>query len=393
MAGLTSTGFSIKTLDEIKTEIQEALKASPQFGPNVDLSDTSVLGQLVGIFADRERQIWELAQAVYHASYLDTATGQALSYLTAITGTIRRPATFSTVVATINVDDGVTIPAGSAANVAGKPTMRYEFTEDFTNSTGSTGNFQVTLTASTVGSSIFANTGTLTTISTPVSGWNSVTNAADSNPGLDLETDAELRLRQQSELGQQGSSNVNAIRADLLALDTVVDAFVVANPSPDTVDGIPSKAIEAVVLSNPITGDEQTIAETIFRSKPAGIQAFGPTLRLVEDDQGIEYTIGFTRPADVEIYFDIDVLVDAAFYPGDQAIVDAVLATSTQFLIGDDVIRTRFFPGLFEISGIVDVVTLAIGSTASTSENNVTINNRQRSTFDSSRITINVTTT
>ena len=44
MAGLTSTGFLPKTFEEIREEINADMRAV--FGPSVDLSDGSVLGQL-----------------------------------------------------------------------------------------------------------------------------------------------------------------------------------------------------------------------------------------------------------------------------------------------------------------------------------------------------------
>ena len=50
--GLTSTGFTGKRLDDIKTEIEDVLKSA--FGPAVNLRAESVLGQIVGIFSERE---------------------------------------------------------------------------------------------------------------------------------------------------------------------------------------------------------------------------------------------------------------------------------------------------------------------------------------------------
>ena len=94
MAGLTTDGFEIKTLAEIKAEIEQLQLENVD--ANLNQSADSVIGQINAIFANQLREVWELVQAVYTSAYPDTASGQALSYLAAMTGTIRRSATPST---------------------------------------------------------------------------------------------------------------------------------------------------------------------------------------------------------------------------------------------------------------------------------------------------------
>ena len=74
--GLTSSGFNPKRLIDIKTEIENELKAT--FGNSINLLPSSVLGQLVGIMSDREKELWELAEAVYNSQYPATAEGVTL---------------------------------------------------------------------------------------------------------------------------------------------------------------------------------------------------------------------------------------------------------------------------------------------------------------------------
>ena len=76
MAGLTSTGFTKKTLQEIREDLQAALRAA--FGDDINLDADSVFGRLVDNFAKPLADVWEALEAVYHSQYPSTAEGVAL---------------------------------------------------------------------------------------------------------------------------------------------------------------------------------------------------------------------------------------------------------------------------------------------------------------------------
>lgn len=383
MAGLSSTGFEIATLAEILAEIEQ--EQLDDINPNLNLSSTSVLGQLNAIYASKAREIWELAQAIYNASYPSSASGSALSELAALTGTERRAATYSTVVATLNLDAATTVPSGSAANVSGDAAMRYELTEDLT-SIGA-GDYEAMMTATTAGSTIIANAGTLTVIATPVSGWNSVTNAADSVDGLNEETDAELRLRREEELRAAGDSTVEAIRSDLLQVDNVTHATVFENTTDVTnADGVPPHGIECLVLG----GTDTDVSEQIWESKPAGIATYGSSSESVTDSQGIDHTIYFTRPSTVDIYVECDLTVDST-YAGDAAVKSAIEGYEDILDPGDDVIYAKIYDLIFNVTGVVDVTDLQIdddGAPAS-GTSNIVISTRELANFDTANIVVN----
>ena len=92
MAGLTLTGFEVKTLAQSKAELDELFKNT--FGvslgsePDGSIPPDSVAGQLVGQLADREAEIWEVMQALSSSFDPDNATGKALVALCALTGTL-----------------------------------------------------------------------------------------------------------------------------------------------------------------------------------------------------------------------------------------------------------------------------------------------------------------
>ncbi len=128
--GVTTTGFVTKRLADIKSEVEAALQST--FGSGIDLSSESPLGQLVGIFSERESLLWELAEGVYNSAYPDTAEGASLDNAVALTGIARQGETFSTVTPTLFGTAGTVIPQGSVASVSGDATARFALDADAT---------------------------------------------------------------------------------------------------------------------------------------------------------------------------------------------------------------------------------------------------------------------
>jgi len=126
MAGLTSTGLDIKDVEEILAGIVADQVANISADLNTE-SDT-VIGQLNGIYAAALAECWELLEQVYLAAYPDTASGQALSYVAALTGAIRQPATKSTLLVHLEGTVSTSVPAGTRAYVEGDPDSLYETT-------------------------------------------------------------------------------------------------------------------------------------------------------------------------------------------------------------------------------------------------------------------------
>ena len=117
MAGLSSTGFSVKRLDEIIASLKASAvtKFSPSLGVGdvLDLTDNSVLGRWISIVAAPMSELWETAQATYSAFDINQATGVALEQLCALGGVVRNLATPSQARLVSRGNYGITIPVGS----------------------------------------------------------------------------------------------------------------------------------------------------------------------------------------------------------------------------------------------------------------------------------------
>ncbi|MCK6585966.1 MAG: baseplate J/gp47 family protein, partial [Polyangiaceae bacterium] len=338
--GVLSTGFKRKTVEEILSDIVTREKG--EISASLNTATETPIGQLNGIFAAAVGQVWELAEAVNSSFDPANAHYQALTQLSLLTGTQRQPATRSKVTATVNLNGGVTLPAGSVASVSGTPSARFRTLVDVVAPAGPAANYSVAMEAEQTGP-VAANAGTLTVIATPVSGWNSVTNASSATLGRVEETDLELRLRRSAELRAQGTSPLDALRADLLELDGIDQAVVFENVSDLVVDGMPPHSIEAVVFDDPSIANA-LIAGLLWANKAAGIQAYGETVTTVTDSAGYDHTVGFTRATQRLVYLDFDVTIDPDLYPADgddQVAAAAEDYATANYRIGGDVILRR----------------------------------------------------
>lgn len=147
---------------------------------------------------------------------------------------------------------------------------------------------------------IYAPSGTLNTMVSNVSGVDSITNYATGVTGRGAESDTELRTNLSSRQ-KQATCTEPAIENAISKLADVTYAKVYSNRGMVESNGRPPKSYEVVVVG----GDSQTIAETIFANGPAGIQAYGNTNQTVKDSQGFEWTIGFSRPVNRNIWIKI----------------------------------------------------------------------------------------
>lgn len=166
--GITPEGFSKKTLDDILADLETSERAI--LSPTLNVLATAVIGQLNGIFADKLREMWDLAEAVYRSQYPDSASGEALDQVASITGCTRLPATHSLVTLDrLYLDAGISVPAGSIVSV-GNLGARFKLTETVTNGGSAPATFSALGESEDFGVIQGVST-TIDTIVTPIAGW------------------------------------------------------------------------------------------------------------------------------------------------------------------------------------------------------------------------------
>lgn len=241
---------------------------------------------------------------------------------------------------------------------------------------------------------ISAVANTVTTIATPVLGLSSATNPVDLSEGRNNETDEELRIRMSQSVQIAGKATVPAIEAALRNLSGVSLARLIENTSIySDVDGRPAKSFEAVVLG----GNDQDIGNTIWDTKPAGIETHGNTTVVVVDANNNEQSVKFSRPVNQYIHVQVTYsLYDEESFPstGETAIKDAIVSYGNALGVGVDVIAKRFYGHVYSsVSGIEDLnisvgVTEAADETPSSYEAVISIGNVQIADFDVARVSV-----
>jgi len=112
LTGLTPAGFELIRLPEIRAAIETALVQS--FG-DIDTRAESIFGQLIGISAETDALLWQLAEDVYLSQYPDSASGVSLDHVCALTGVVRQPARPTQVTATVFGQPNTVLSAGREA--------------------------------------------------------------------------------------------------------------------------------------------------------------------------------------------------------------------------------------------------------------------------------------
>lgn len=391
--GVTAAGFVKKTFESVYASIKDGVHAIPGMA-RVNLERDSYLGNIVAVCSAAISDGWDVLQEVYSSFDPDAASGQSLDNLCRLTGTSRRAATHTLVTCTVNVDPGVYAVGSLTASVVGTPTSRFTNLDQVTNASGGAASYVGVRFQCDATGPVRAPSGSLTVIASPVAGWNSVTNPLDGAIGRDTESDAELRVRRESELSANGASTFDAMIDELLSDSRIVQVRVFQNDTDVAVGTLPPHSFEVVVYDGTADGSRvsnEDIAALIWRSKPSGVRSVGATLIWTPGRDGFYHVVRFSRPVVVPIYVSYVVTQNSADGVTDPlaALLASVLAwTARRYNIGDDVVwSTLYAPAI--IPGIYDVREMYVGLAPSPSgTSNVTIDDHSIAVFDSSRISI-----
>lgn len=235
----------------------------------------------------------------------------------------------------------------------------------------------------------------LTVIDTPVSGLDRIINTNQVVLGRLEETDSQLRERRNNTIQIAGNSTIDAIVSRLRNVEGVIDVLPFENLTLVTDgDGVPGKAYEMVIDG----GDNQDLADTIWDSKPAGIQTFGDIEETTNDINGKERKVYFSRPDEVPIYVSLDITKDASFPANGAGLIqEAIIEWGNGLGIGKNIV---IYPGLVSqlssIDGIIDIDVRIDTSAVSTTpgdpqvNDNIEIDERERSQFSEPNTNVNI---
>lgn len=278
------TGVTLPSTQDIRQDIGEKIQQAFQTSPDeplLNIEPSSPMGQVLDLIVSeieaKNAEIIFLSNMVNPA----TATGKFLDALAALYGLDRKISEPTVVNCKLTGLKGTVIPYGAIAQDSQGNQYRHS------NASGAkiadNGTVLTTFTAIEHGPLEVASNA-VNKIVTTIAGWDSITNPTAGIIGRDEETDSELRNRMIESYAINATGYVEAIQANLAALDGVLDARVLENPTNQTITSYGVQIDPHSILISIVGGDDEKIAETIYRRKDAGCGTTG------------NYEVSFTDP-------------------------------------------------------------------------------------------------
>lgn len=287
----------------------------------------------------------------------------------------RKPATPTSVQATLSGLAGTVVPAGTLAQDTSGNT--YALSGDATIGIAGTvdADFQNVQTGP-----IPCAAGTLTSVYQAIPGWDTITNAADGTMGSNVESRADFEYRRRNSVALNGKGTPQAIYAEVFDLLDVLDVYVKDNPSGNTVNTGPTNypILPHSVYVAVVGGTDADVAAAIWRKKDTGCDYNGNTTVTVTDDAGYSYpqptyTVKFERPAALPVLFAVS-LVDDPSLPSDivQRVKAAIIARfngadgTTRERIGSLILASRYYGAVVATASNVSLISVLIGTVTAT---------------------------
>lgn len=292
--------------------------------------------------------------------------------------------------------NGTTIPTGALAKAVDGTV--YQATETAT--IDSSGSVTINFAAITSGP-IVCPAHTVTAIYQTISGWDSIDNPDAGIPGRDVESRADFESRRAQSVAGNANAIVQAIKAAVLNVANVLDAYVYENPgASDLVFGgvtLPAHSLYVAAVG----GTNDDVGRAIWSKKPPGCDYYpGDTTVVVTDTDGYlppypSYTVKFERPASKQIFMKVDI-GNGSDIPSDAAdqIKSAIEATflgvggTSLARIGATLFASRFYAPVAALGTWARILSIKIGTTGPASADSVGIDIDEVPTLDPDDITV-----
>lgn len=266
----------------------------------------------------------------------------------------------------------------------------------------STSSVAVTIESVDTGSEVNKPSGSVTIIPNTISYIESVsnpnpvgdskyvtTNGKNQRPGIDKESDSELKKRVFDSLSGGGQATRGAIYTSVSNIEDVISLTTITNPEPidnTSSGGLPPYSSEIVVLG----GSTEEIVETLYDT-----MSFVDFLRLHAGSHGIEethevydnvteeyFTGRISRPPELTVEVHVDLVYDKSKYAGKDAVMDSIVeyigGTNTKeesvigLGVGDNVYESKIQIAINNIPGVIGIQNLVLDITGDGTDDTTT---------------------
>jgi uncharacterized phage protein gp47/JayE len=390
----TPAGLVIPAETDVLAGVQDDINAA--FGGGLNPALETPQGQLASsqaaIIGDKNNEFALFVNQVdpqYAADRFQDAIAR-IYFLT------RKPATRTSVQATVNGLVGTVIPDGTLAQDTSGNTYACAGAVTIDGTGSVTAEFQNVATGP-----IPCAAGTLTKVYQAVPGWDTITNAADGTLGSDIESRADFEYRRKNSVALNGKGTPQAIYANVFALADVLDVYVKDNPTGAAVNtGSTNYPIAAhSVYVAVVGGADADVAAAIWAKKDLGCDTNGNTSVTVVDPSGYSYPqpsypIKFQRPASLAVKFAVQLVNDPSL-PSTivtlvtNAIIDRFNGAdgTTRERIGATILASRYYGAVVSVASNVSLISVLIGTSTPTLSQ-IAVGIDQRPTVSAADITV-----
>lgn len=292
------TGVTLPSTQDIRQDIGEKIQQAFQTSPDeplLNIEPSSPMGQVLDLIVSEIEA--KNAEIIFLSNMVNpvTATGKFLDALASLYGLDRKISEPTVVNCKLTGLKGTVIPYGAIAQDSQGNQYRHS------NASGAkiadNGTVLTTFTAIEHGPLEVAS-GAVNKIVTTIAGWDSITNPTAGIIGRDEETDSELRNRMIESYAINATGYVEAIQANLAALDGVLDVRVLENPNNTSIEKFGVTINPHSILISIVGGEDEEIAKTIYQRKDAGCGTTGDYQVSYTDENfyNATYTYNIVRP-------------------------------------------------------------------------------------------------
>lgn len=298
----TDNGLELSDTSTILQQVQDVfLKAFPNLNVEPSTPQGQIITAITEMFVQAQSDITEFANI-----FVNGGTGVWLdAYCKTYYGITRKKASNGSVTAVISGTNGTIIPVGFTAKSGD-----YEFETISEYIIESSGSCYAELFAKDDGD-FSIDAGTLTTIITPVTGVERITNPYESTSGTNIETDNELRLRALNSLTYRATSIFDGLLAQIEQLAGVQKVAGYENNTKNSVEykGITCQPNSIAVICK--GGDLKQIAKIILENKTVGAYVQGDIeIPVYEEISKQTYTMRIYRPTQKQLKAELKVITN-----------------------------------------------------------------------------------
>lgn len=363
--GISETGFYCPTYDEILNENIKSAKGF--FGEDIITDSASPFGKFIRLLAQKDRRLFEMAEAVYYSFSPATATGISLDRAVSFARITRNTAVAAVYLIRVYGTKNYTIPVGtmfrSKAGVRFYSVSEAVIDQEYvTEELGAL--YFALVKVQCVDAGTIGNTNNIIGTVKVNNNITSVSYYKTVTEGADTEADMELHKRFTDIMEGQGSNTADSIIASVLKINGVHDCIIKFNNTDEDMLITENLTIEKDTYGVIVYAGEshaESIAGAIFAKMPKGVRQSGIEVVTVEDEAGEYHNVRFSFVTEKKVDISIRCTVNSTFgSSGLENIRSNVENYINNLGIGEELRYQKLYKYIFDVNGLEDVELLTV---------------------------------